>query len=95
MRSIGDIQVSNLFEFVDVLNEILSNDDAIDKSLWRVSLITRIGGRGSLHNLWMKLKSCGNVKQNKRKLDHTNPDEPHVAEGPVLKRLKFFQVWLV
>ena len=51
VHSVGNVQASDLYEFIDVLNDILSNDDAIDRSLWRARLITRIGGRESLHNL--------------------------------------------
>ena len=67
--------VESIFNFFDILCEILSDDDVVNTCEWRMDLLTRVGGRGSLHNLWVKLREYNLVKSRKRKCSETNVKE--------------------
>ena len=67
IQNLEGIQVENLFDFFDTINILLSDFDTTNLDVWRMSLLRKIGGRGSLRKLWEKLLSMKLVMTRKRK----------------------------
>ena len=50
-----DVNLENVFNFIDTLNFILGHPVDIVECPWRADLLSRIGGSLALNNLWEKL----------------------------------------
>ena len=63
---IGANLVSSLLDFISVLNDVLRDNDPLNVQ-WNQKLITEVGGRGTLFNLWERLRKSDRVHCRKRK----------------------------
>ena len=62
----GQRLVTILLDFIETLNDVLSNGFERDRT-WNQRLITQIGGTGTLFNLWDCLKRTQKVTQKTQK----------------------------
>ena len=58
--------VRDLFQFIDLLNMMLCVPGLVRTSEWKLDLLRKVGGQGTLWNIWNKLKVKGLLASNKR-----------------------------
>ena len=64
---------SSLLDFIEVLNEVLHNNNPSNTE-WNQRLITEVGGRGTLHGLWDRLRRTNRAVCRKRKGSQEDDD---------------------